>query len=59
MNEIIASYFDHNYVRRDGILYDEWMCFGEVCQSRIKDDEIPQGAFRHNPPIVYRSDSTR
>jgi hypothetical protein len=59
VNEILGHYFDHTYVRRKGVLYDEWMGFGDVCRIKITEEEIPAKAFRYNPPIRYLIRSLR
>lgn len=53
VNEIIGWYYDHTYVRRNGVLYDEWMTWNTVSRQQIAEHEIPEAATRCVPPIRY------
>lgn len=56
-NELIAYLFDHDYIRRDGVLYESrptWS-FDGYLERRISEDEIPAAACRLDPPIKYES----
>jgi hypothetical protein len=53
VREIVGYFFDREYIRRDGVLYEEWCSYGGHHSRQITEAEIPATATRYNPPIAY------
>ena len=53
VREIVGHWFDRSFIRRDGVLYEEWFSLnGELRSVCIKESDIPRQAI-YDKPIRY------